>query len=173
MKWKLKYVERRIIINNKDFKKFINQINLIEDYFYGFMKEKGYSVNIYEEDDLKYLGYGGWATKEDKFAIFFKLVEFPYPKSFSIHAEDRNGNNILHGETVAIYSISDKDNMSDDELLSRFKMALNDIYDKYKVYSKENRLDFVFNELEMERKDYTDMALNIKLEKNEIEEIEI
>lgn len=134
------------------------------------MKDKGYSVNIYEENEVNSMGYGGWATKDDKYAIFFKLVEFSYPRSFSIHAEDRNGNSILHGETVAIYSVSGKDNLSNEELLSRFKMALNDVYDKYKVYSKENRLDFVFNELKMERKDYTDINLDNLKEDLEIEE---
>lgn len=157
-------------MNKDEFKKFIDQVNLVEDFFYDFMKDKGYSVNIYDENEVDCMGYGGWATKDDKFAIFFKLVEFSYPKSFSIYAEDRNGNNILHGETVAIYSVSGKDNLSNEELLGKFKIALNDIYNKYKVYSKENRLDFVFNELEMERKDYTDIDLDSPQKELVIEE---
>lgn len=134
------------------------------------MKEKGYSVSIYDENDVKYTNFGGFACKKDKFSILFKLVEFPYPKSFSIHAIDRNGNFILTGETVAIYSIYGKDDLSDQEVLSRFKIALNDIYEKYKVYSKENRLDFVFNELEQEVKDYTNIEIKNSFKKSEIKD---
>lgn len=151
-------------------KKFIEQINILEKIFYEFMTDKGYSVNIYEEGDIKYLGYGGIASKDDKFAICFSLVEHPYPKSFSIFANDRNGNFALCGDTVAIYSINCEKELTNDKLKENFKLALKDIYDKYSVYSKKNRLDFVFNELEMERKDYTDIDISKEIEiEDEIE----
>lgn len=150
-------------------KKFIEQINILEKVFYEFMTDKGYSVNIYSEEDIRYLGYGGIASKSDKFAIYFSLVEYPYPKSFSIFANDRNGNFALCGDTVAIYSISGEKDLSNDELKEKFEIALNDIYDKYSIYSKEKRLDFVFNELEMERKDYTDIQVKNVVELDEIE----
>lgn len=47
---------------------------------------------------------------------------------------------------------------------------LDDIYNKYKVYSKENRLDFVFNEYEVDRKNYDDVK---ELQKNNKIDFEI
>lgn len=140
--------------------KFLDQEDIIEEIFWVFMREKGYKVTINEGDSIKYLGYGGDAIKDDKFAVYFKLVSNIYPRSFSIFATDRNGNSILTGETVAIYSLKSDDNADIKELAKRFKILLNDIYNKYKDYSKENRLEFAYNELEMERKDYTEIDLN-------------
>lgn len=150
------YTKSEISLPNKlSEESFIEQINVIEDIFYDYMTDKGYSVNIYDDEDVSCLGYGGYATKDDKFAIFFKLVEQPHPRSFSVFAEDRNGHFALAGETAAIYSVSVGENTTIDELKDKFNKLLNDIYEKYSVYSKENRLDFVYNELEMERKNYT------------------
>ncbi len=140
--------------------KFLEQEEIIEEIFETFMREKGYRVTINEGDSIQYLGHGGNAIKEDKFAVFFELVSNIYPRSFSIFVEDRNGNSIITGETSAIYSIKPDDNVDIKELAIRFKILLNDIYNKYKDYSKENRLEFSYNELEMERKDYTEIDLN-------------
>lgn len=143
-------------------KEFLEQENIIEDVFYNFMKDKGYSVSLYDEEDLKYMGYGGFAVTDDKFAIIFKLSNNPYPRSFSVFAEDRNGHFAIDGETAAIYSISldENPNINNDELKAKFEILLEDIYDKYSVYSKDNRLDFVFNEMKTERKNYEYISLN-------------
>lgn len=135
-----------------DKNKFLEQEKIVEDIFYDFFKSKGYFTRI--NDDIKNIGYGGIAVADDKFALIFELHGFPYPKSFSVSAEDRNGNFVVMGETVAIYSIIPDDNISKSELEEKFKTLLNDIYSKYKVYSKENRLDFVYKNMELERKEY-------------------
>lgn len=150
--------------------KFLEQESIIEKVFFDFMVEKGYRVSINEGDSIQYLGYGGDAIKEDKFAVFFRLVSNIYPRSFSIFVTDRNGNSIITGETVAIYSIESDDNADNKELVSKFKILLNDIYNKYKDYSRENRLEFSYNELEMERKDYTEIDLNELHKEEQIEE---
>lgn len=141
---------------NEIIKDFTEQRSIVENMFYDYMTDNGYSVYIYDGND-KSLGYGGFATKKDKFAIFFTLVEFQDPRSFSVNAEDRNGNFILTGDTAAIYtmSINDEDDLTINEIKDKFSKLLNDIYEKYGNYSKENRLDFVYNELKMERKDYS------------------
>lgn len=149
--------------------KFLEQEDIIEKVFFDFMIEKGYKVTINEGESIKYIGYGGDAIKEDKFAVFFRLVSNIYPRSFSIFVEDRNGNSIITGETAAIYSIGSDDNADMKELEVKFKILLNDIYNKYKDYSKENRLEFTYNGLEMERKDYTEIDLN-ELKKQEQKE---
>ena len=135
-----------------DKNKFLDQEKIVEDIFDDFFKDKGYFTCI--NDDIKNMGYGGFAVTDDKFALIFELHGFPYPKSFSVNAKDRNGNFVVMGETVAIYSITPDDNISKSELEEKFKTLLNDIYNKYKVYSKENRLDFVYNDMELERKKY-------------------
>lgn len=153
-----------------DTKNFMKQEKELEKIFYNFMKEKGYSVILHSEEDIKYMGYGGIAVKDDKFSVFFELSGNVYPRSFSVRAEDRNGNFILTGEMAALYSLSATPDMDMKELTGKFKILLNDIYEKYKVYSKENRLDFVYNELKEERKNYDDIILeNQKLELEDIE----
>lgn len=153
-----------------DTKNFQKQEKEIEKIFYNFMKEKGYSVLLHTEEDIKYMGYGGIAVKEDKFAVFFELSGNVYPRGFSVKVEDRNGNFVLTGETAALYSLSATPEMDIKELTEKFKILLNDIYEKYKVYSRENRLDFVYNELKEERKDYD--SINLNKINQELEEVE-
>lgn len=153
-----------------DRRNFLEQEEAVENIFYDFMKEKGYTVHFHKDEDIKYMGYGGNAVKEDKFALFFSLHGNVYPREFIVCAEDRNGNFVLMGEAAAVYGVSATPDTNTKELTDKFKILLNDIYEKYKVYSKENRLDFVFNELEQDRKNYDDINLNdIKQEQDEIE----
>ena len=128
---------------------FIKKVENIENYFSSFMKNNGY--HIYIDNDR---GYSGTAVKDDPFALIFKLYCWEYPRSYNIFIEDRNGNFAIDGSTVAIYSLNEKENTYEDDLLNSFHQMLNDVYDKYKDFSKENRLDFVFNGLEVDRKDY-------------------
>lgn len=156
-----------------NFEIFSKQEDMIENIFATFMEQQGYYVSLNQDESVKYLGYGGLAVhKDDKFSLMFQLNGNLYPRSFSISVKDRNGNFVLMGETVAIYSLSADDNTNYKELSEKFKILLNDVFEKYKIYSKENRLDFVFNNLEMERKSYTDVKLNnddIELENDDIE----
>lgn len=151
-------------------KKFLEQEKAVEKIFDEYMSKEGYDVHIYDEEDLKYFGYGGYAIKEDKFAVIFNLRGQVYPRGFSISVEDRNGNLVIMGETVAIYSISFTSETPKEEIKNKFKLMLDDIYNKYKVYSKENRLDFVFNEYEVDRKNYDDVK---ELQKNNEIDFEI
>jgi len=152
-----------------DTKNFIEQEQELEEIFDEFMSKEGYSVHIHGEDDLKYFGYGGYAIKEDKFAVIFNLRGQVYPRGFSISVSDRNGNLVIMGETVAIYSISATSDTPKEELVNKFKIMLNDIYNKYKIYSRENRLDFVYNEYEIERKKYDEIDKQSKELEEEIE----
>lgn len=156
-----------------NFEVFSKQEDMIENIFATFMKQQGYYVKLNQDEDIKYLGYGGLAVhKDDKFSLMFELTGNLYPRCFNVSVKDRNGNFMLMGETVAIYSLSAHDNTNYKELSEKFKMLITDVFEKYKVYSKENRLDFVFNNLEMERKSYTDVKLNmtnIELENDDIE----
>lgn len=156
-----------------DRRNFLEQEEALENIFYDFMKEEGYTVYFHRDEDIKYMGYGGNAVKDDKFAVFFTLSADIYPRHFSIFAEDRNGNFILSGERAAIYSLSATPDSDINKLKDTFKILLSDIYEKYKVYSKENRLDFVYNELETERKQYDINDKTIELEQEEENEIEI
>lgn len=142
---------------------FYKQAVKINSIFDDFMKEKGFSV--WDHNDSA-LGYGAIAShKEDKFVPIFELKMWSYPRTFSIHVIDRNGNSILTGETAAIYSLDIKEDMKEDTMISKFKTLVNDVYDIYGNYCRENRLDFSFNNLEMERKEYSE----IEKESSEIE----
>ncbi|MBR1377320.1 MAG: hypothetical protein IJ565_05895 [Bacilli bacterium] len=155
-----------------DRRNFLEQEEAVENIFYDFMKEKGYTVYFHRDEEIKYMGYGGNAVKEDKFAVFFTLSADIYPRHFSIFAEDRNGNFVLTGEAAAIYSLSATPDSDINKLKNTFKILLNDIYEKYKDYSKENRLDFVYNELETDRKHYDINNDTKNIEKEEENEIE-
>ncbi len=48
-----------------------------------------------------------------------------------------------------------------NNILYKFKVMLEGVYSKYGKYNKSNRLDFAFNEMKMERKEF-------KLEETEI-----
>ncbi len=156
-----------------NFEVFFKQEDMIENIFATFMEQQEYYVRLNQYDDIKYLGFGGLAVnKNDKFALMFELNGNLSPRSFSISVKDRNGNFVLMGETVAIYSLSADDNTNYKDLSEKFKILINDVFEKYKIYSKENRLDFVFNNLEIERKSFTDINLdkvNIELENDDIE----
>lgn len=154
-----------------DKRNFLEREKEVENIFYDFMKEKGYTVYFNRDEDIKYMGYGGNAVKEDKFAVFFRLCSDIYPRRFSIFADDRNGNFILTGETAAIYSLTVTPDSDINQLKDTFRILLNDIYEKYKNYSKENRLDFIYNGLKIERKRYDVLDLsNIKQNQEEVEE---
>lgn len=134
-------------------KSFYKQADKLSEIFMDYMSDRGFSVSHHND---KYSGNGVTAShKEDKFVPIFKLVNQIYSKSFSIFVDDRNGNTVLTGETAAIYSVNAEEDMSESEIIEIFEKMLNDIYDKYGDYCKGNRLDFTFNELEMERKNYT------------------
>ena len=138
---------------------FHKQGEKVNKIFCDFMKEKGFST--WEHDD-KDLGFGVIASNSnDKFIPIFELHNWHYPESHSIFVEDRNGNSILTGDTVAIYSMDIDENWTENDILDKFKIMLEDVYSKYGKYDKNNRLDFVFNEMQMERKEF-------KLEETEI-----
>lgn len=152
---------------NRD--KFLEQERIIEEIYYDFFKSKGYYTHI--NDDIETSGYGGYAVKEDRFAVIFELIIFPYPKEFMISVKDRNGSQVIYGESAANYSYSPSDEVSDEEIKEKFQILLNDVYSKYKIYSRDNRLDFVYNNLKVENKDYTNIKLlDLKQSKNEIDE---
>ena len=139
----------------KDIKIFHKQGKKINKIFCDFMEEKGFST--WEHDD-KDLGFGVIASNSnDKFIPIFELKNWHYPEAHSIFVIDRNGNSILTGEIAAIYSLNIVENWNEEEIEKRFKTMLEDIYSKYEKYSKNNRLDFSFNELIMERKNYPNL----------------
>ncbi len=138
------------------FEKYDEQANIIEDLFFDFMEKQGYSILEYD------CRRGGIAYKTDKFCVLFKLNATSYPRNFTIHVEDRNGYFALDGDTAAIYSLSECSDLSNEELTKKFKKLLNDVYEKYEIYNKSNRLDFVYNELEVERKEYNEMGLSLE-----------
>ena len=133
---------------------FLKQSEKVLEHFCNYMEDKGYSVWAHND---KGLGYGAIASKDDHFVPIISLHIWARPQSYSLHIDDRNGNFVLNGNTAGIYSLDldEKNVIPSKEIISCFDNMLNDVYKKYGTYSKTNRLDFVFNELEMDRKFYT------------------
>ena len=118
----------------------------------------GYKCN--NHDDL-YMGIGSMCYKADKFAPLIHLrIEKGYkvgkeviiPTSMNILVEDRNGNNILDGNVCGVYRLEDCDDFE-----NKFTDMCKYVFDKYVVYSKDNRLDFVFNGYKEERIKWNNM----------------
>ncbi len=138
--------------NMKEFDLYYEQANKVNDIFYDFMNKKGFDVRRH---DLKNLGFGAKASNNsDKFIPLFELCQWQYPESHCIFVYDRNGNSALTGDTVAIYSIDINENWTENDILNKFKIMLEEVYSKYGKYNKKNRLDFVFNEMEEDRKEF-------------------
>jgi len=106
-------------------------------------KKYGYNELVHNGFSLSH-GSTFYKADKDKFApiITFNI----WGNEVSIHVQDRNGNTILTGETVAIHILK---NCKDFE--KKFNQMCGYVFDKYSKYSKQNRLDFAFNELQEER----------------------
>lgn len=124
------------------------------------MAERGYYLTSHDDHSM---GRGSVAVKNDRFAPIFNLHVWggEISENFvSIHVTDRNGNAILDGPTVAIYSMSDTGDREKNGLV--FSRMLNDAYEKYGGYSKSNRLDFAFNEMKEDRRVYDENCLALE-----------
>ena len=53
--------------------------------------------------------------------------------------------------------------MTNEEIFDTFIKMLNDIYNNYGIYNKNNRLDFTFKELNEDRKSYSKQQNNEKV----------
>lgn len=137
----------------KSVKEFEKQCKRINQIFCNYLKEKNYYVWNFDEENMK---KGAFACKDDKFVPIIMLHNCWFPERHSISVIDRNGNTIIEGETAAEYSleIDEKDNNSIDEIAEMFEIMLNEVYLKYGNYDRNNRLDFAFNELEVDEKDF-------------------
>ena len=86
-----------------------------------------------------------FTNTNDTFVPIFHLNIW-WREGLSIHVMDRNGNDILHGPTCAVHILDD---CKDFE--SRLEKMCTYVFDKYSKYSRENRLDFKFNNFKEER----------------------
>ena len=95
------------------------------------------------------------SADEDRFKPIFTIHAWPTvsPEDYeiSLFVQDRNGNSIITGETAAIYDIK---SVHSEDFIQRVIEMANAAFDKYAVYSKENRLDFAFNGYETERREF-------------------
>lgn len=141
-------------------KDFLNVVDRVSDIFIDFMEEKGFDVSYHND---KYLGNGATAfNSKDTFVPIFELSNQLYPKMFTIFIKDRNGNSILTGNYAAIYSFNAND-MTNEEIFDTFIKMLDEIYNNYGIYNKNNRLDFTFKELKEDRKSYSKHQNNKKI----------
>ncbi len=127
------------------------------------MTEKGYKAYLNTEEQIKDYGYGGFAlvTPSDDFAVYFELHCYIHPRIFMLRAVDRNGIGYIEGTDAAEYYISATPDMDMEVLTSKFKTMLKGIYEKYKEYSRDNRLDFKFNQLKLDERNYDNIDMQM------------
>lgn len=127
------------------------------DRFDEVMRGKGYKVSSHNNATM---GMVSLAFTENKFKpIFnfrnwFRSEESLHSGFVSIFVIDRNGNSILTGDAAAIYSLDIKKGDKDEDVKQRFEKMLENAINKYGSYCRENRLDFVYNEMVTERVNY-------------------
>ncbi|MDF2880255.1 MAG: hypothetical protein K0R54_812 [Clostridiaceae bacterium] len=101
-------------------------------------------------------------NNKDTFVPIIKLLywyrnleKIQYDKGyFSIHVEDRNGNKILNGNTVAVYILDITTEEDFDKIEARFDNMLEEVINNYSKYCKENRLDSAYKELKEDRRNF-------------------
>ena len=124
----------------------MNEKKLIKAWKYvdKYAKEKGFG---YWDHNNEYQRAGATITtiSNDKFVPIFNLNIW-WGQGLSIHVEDRNGNDILDGPTCAVHILND---CKDFE--KKLEKMCDYVFGKYSQYSRENRLDFRFNNLTQER----------------------
>lgn len=125
---------------------------LIWNLFDTYAENNNYNIIVHNDH---HMGRGSLAYKgDDSFKPIITLHLFGIPGinyDFGIIVSDRNGNSILTGETCAVYTLNAPAESEYNELEERFGKILDYVFKKYEPYSKENRLDYVFNGLELER----------------------
>lgn len=135
----------------------MNKNNFVENelslwkYFNEYAINKGYKVCTHNDSMM---GRSTTAYTSDNFKPIMKFTLFGIPDlsyDFGIIVEDRNGNSILNGDTCGAYSLQASPNTDFEELQKRFKKMVKYVFSKYEVYSRENRLDFVFKGSKEER----------------------
>lgn len=101
-------------------------------------------------------GYGfKFIGIKDKFQPIIRVHIFPRNKEFSISifVENRNGNNIIYGNKVALYSMEGKykEKMTKEEvkeLDNRYRKMVRYAIEKWTKYNKENILGYINDDAE-------------------------
>lgn len=109
--------------------------------------EFGYTIRTYNDSIM---GIGTTAFQQEDKYIPIILFKIGY-KEVSIMVQDRNGDAILMGDLCACYKLKDVDS---EDYEQKFAEMCDYAINKWSKYSKDNRLDFVFNNLEQERIDW-------------------
>jgi len=108
----------------------------------------------FRENSIKEQGYGfKFIGIKDKFQPIIEVHIFPRNKEFSvsIFVENRNGNNIIYGNLIALYSMEGqyKENMTKAEIKkldNRYRKMVSYAIEKWTKYNKENILGYVNDE---------------------------
>ena len=147
--------------------------NKIVELFKNYMIERGYKIWKSESPDS---GISYTARKEeDKYIPFFELCYGSLSKykiaEYEVSVTDRAGDEGLHGRTVASYYLHLNQENSEEAILNEFKKILDNSYKSYNMYSRNNRLDSVYNNLKHKYIHYLDRRNNYMVREYEIEGI--
>ncbi len=113
------------------------------------------NYKFWENNDPALEGYGfKFFGKEDKFMPIIDVGYSVFPEPhISILIENRNGNNNINGNNIAVYmmNVDYKENMSEkdiNEIDNRYRKMVKHSIEKWAVYNKENQLGYVEDEEE-------------------------
>lgn len=153
------------IIEKKEMMQMENTNAKLVEMFKTYMKERGYQIWLEETPNM---GITHTASKEvDRYIPFFEFTYGNKSKyntcTYAIVVYDRNGEEGLHGNSVAHYHLYTNANTSEEEIIRKFQKMLDDSYNKYFCYSRDNRLDSIFKNLKTEFIDYLEENEKINL----------
>lgn len=122
------------------------------DRFSNYFRQAGYKIMEYNNVSM---GWGATALKnDDLYSPYFQVSTFMTVDRYeiSVIAADRNGNRVISLDPwVACYTI--KDVMSPG-YIEKLDIILDEIFNKFVKYNKDNRLEATLNNIEEERKEF-------------------
>ena len=154
--------------NNKE-----DLTNKIVELFKNYMVERGYKIWKSETPNH---GITYTASKDDD--KYIPLFELNYARAkkykiaeYEISTRDRNGNEAFLGNVTEIHYLYLNEEVTEEVYLKQVEEILEKLYKNYRTYSRTNRLDSVYHNIETKHIDYFEKKYKCFLEKYKIEEI--
>ncbi|WP_304683111.1 hypothetical protein [uncultured Clostridium sp.] len=111
------------------------------------------NYEFWDNSDPVNQGYGfSFFGKKDKFMPIIAVRYSGFPEaSITVFIENRNGNDIINGNYVALYTIKIdyKENMSEQEIKEvddRYRKMIRYSIEKWSKYNKENQIGYIEEE---------------------------
>jgi len=155
------YIDNKIQLQIEKFmgRNYIEKENVIRDEVQFSYDLCNRNMDVFDElddtyqfisNDIASEGHGfEFVGRKDKFQPIIKVIIFSFNKKIdiSIIVNNRNGNSIIYGDTVARYSMKAeyKENMTEEEIKEfdkRYRKMAKQAIEKWSKFNKENQIGY-------------------------------